>query len=269
MSGHIKLSRRVFNHKFWTKARELSEFEAWLYLIKEARFDETELTKFIDGREITWGRGQLPASIRFLAKEWMWGPQKVRTFLDRLKKDGSIKTDSSQGMNVLTLCKYEEYNSSNYTKNTGINIAFNTPNELINSDLQGRTTRGQHSEQHADNTAITQILKKEKNIKNVKDNGAVAPVIKRTSDFKDSLVPFVSVYGKDMIRAFFDYWSEPNRSKTRMRFELEKTWDTSRRLKNWSNNQKNFSRKEISGQILRPDEVKKEKILKRFSGESR
>ena len=37
-----------------------------------------------------------------------------------------------------------------------------------------------------------------------------------------------------MLRDFFDYWSEMNKSKTKMRFELEKTWEVSRRLKTWS-----------------------------------
>ena len=56
----------------------------------------------------------------------------------------------------------------------------------------------------------------------------------KKEDFYNSLVPFVSVYGKEMVRAFFDYWTEPNKSQTKMRFELEKTWDLSRRLNTWA-----------------------------------
>jgi hypothetical protein len=33
--------------------------------------------------------------------------------------------------------------------------------------------------------------------------------------------------------AFTEYWTEPNKSNTKMRFELEKTWDLSRRIKRW------------------------------------
>jgi len=61
------------------------------------------------------------------------------------------------------------------------------------------------------------------------------------NDFYNSLVPYVSVYGKEMIRAFYDYWTEPNKSKTKMRFQMEKTWDVSRRLARWEkNNNKQF-----------------------------
>jgi hypothetical protein len=38
------------------------------------------------------------------------------------------------------------------------------------------------------------------------------------------------------IDAFIDYWTEPNKSKTKMKFELQNTWDTSRRLSRWINN---------------------------------
>ena len=61
---------------------------------------------------------------------------------------------------------------------------------------------------------------------------------KRNKSFYESLVPYVEVYGKELIRAFFDYWTEPNKSKTKMRFELEKTWDVKRRLNTWASRDK-------------------------------
>jgi len=36
-------------------------------------------------------------------------------------------------------------------------------------------------------------------------------------------------------KEFIDYWTEPNKSGTKMRFELERTWDLSRRLHRWAN----------------------------------
>ncbi len=56
----------------------------------------------------------------------------------------------------------------------------------------------------------------------------------REKSFYNSLVPFTETYGKNMIREFFDYWSEPNRTNTKMLFEFKKTWDLKRRLLNWS-----------------------------------
>lgn len=65
---------------------------------------------------------------------------------------------------------------------------------------------------------------------------------KREKDFENSLVPFVSTrggaYQPAMIRAFFNYWTEKNKSGTKMRFELEKTWETSKRLQTWASREK-------------------------------
>ncbi len=59
---------------------------------------------------------------------------------------------------------------------------------------------------------------------------------KRKNNFMESLRPFVEVYGADMINDFYSYWTEPNKSGTKMRYELEKTWDVKRRLSRWANN---------------------------------
>ena len=69
-----------------------------------------------------------------------------------------------------------------------------------------------------------------------------SPVEKRERTFRDSLAPFVSKYGEEMIRAFCDYWTERNKSGTKMRFEMEKTWDTARRLVRWDMNNNKFKR---------------------------
>ena len=39
-----------------------------------------------------------------------------------------------------------------------------------------------------------------------------------------------------MINEFYSYWTEPNKSNTKFKQEMEKTWDTGRRLKKWSGN---------------------------------
>ena len=77
-----------------------------------------------------------------------------------------------------------------------------------------------------------------------KDAASAAALLEsRKEDFYNTLIPFVSKYGKEMVRAFFDYWSEFNRSQTKMRYELEKTWQTSRRLATWAARDKNFKPK--------------------------
>ena len=60
----------------------------------------------------------------------------------------------------------------------------------------------------------------------------------REHEFGASLVPYVEKYSKETIRAFFNYWTEKNKSGTKMRFELEKTWETAKRLQTWASREK-------------------------------
>jgi hypothetical protein len=71
-----------------------------------------------------------------------------------------------------------------------------------------------------------------------KKDAAKAATLKRKEEFGWSLVPFVELYGKEMIRNFFDYWSEMNIPKTKMRYEQQSTWEVERRLTTWSNREK-------------------------------
>lgn len=110
--GFLKLSRKFFSNELWKEARKFSECEAWLDLLQSARFEATDkaYSEFIGGREISYTRGQYPASISFLVNRWRWSDKKVRLFLDKLKRKEMITTDRNQGMNVITICKYDEYN---------------------------------------------------------------------------------------------------------------------------------------------------------------
>ena len=67
---------------------------------------------------------------------------------------------------------------------------------------------------------------------------------RRRQKFYNSLVPYVQQYGKQMIREFYDYWSEQNKSRTKMRFEMERTWDTAKRLVRWDMNNKDFKKRD-------------------------
>ena len=63
--------------------------------------------------------------------------------------------------------------------------------------------------------------------------------------FKKQVFEFTNQFDESLLNDFFDYWSEPNKSNTKMRYEQEKTWDISRRIKRWANN--DFGKKSSNG----------------------
>lgn len=58
--------------------------------------------------------------------------------------------------------------------------------------------------------------------------------------FMNRLTPFIDTYGKEMLREFFNYWTEKNEGGKKMRFEMQKVFDVSKRLITWKNRNKTF-----------------------------
>lgn len=75
-----------------------------------------------------------------------------------------------------------------------------------------------------------------------KKDAALAATLSRKDAFGQSLIPFMEKYGKDMIRAFFNYWSEMNKSCTKMRFEQQPTWEVAKRLATWASKDNQYYR---------------------------
>ena len=91
----------------------------------------------------------------------------------------------------------------------------------------------------------------------------------RRDDFVFEVLTFE--YDESILNGFIDYWTEPNKSNTKMKFELNKTWKTSLRLKTWSDNQKKWDRPKSNTkgmskihQHLQKNINVKEKLLKQF-----
>lgn len=64
----------------------------------------------------------------------------------------------------------------------------------------------------------------------------------RKLKFANTLKPFIDNYGKELIREFYNYWTEPNKSNTKYKQELQKTWSLERRLETWAKNDTNFNK---------------------------
>ena len=63
----------------------------------------------------------------------------------------------------------------------------------------------------------------------------------RKLKFANTLKPFINNYSKELIREFYNYWTEPNKSNTKFKQELEPTWSLERRLETWAKNETNFN----------------------------
>jgi hypothetical protein len=78
----------------------------------------------------------------------------------------------------------------------------------------------------------TKGIREDKIIIDNKDNS----IIDRKLKFSTTLIPFLETYDRDLIRAFYDYWTEHGENDKKMRFEKEKSFGLGRRLATWNKN---------------------------------
>jgi hypothetical protein len=80
---------------------------------------------------------------------------------------------------------------------------------------------------------------------NVNDNVNVNVnnIEERKLKFATTLQPYLLTYGKSFLNDFYKYWTEPNKSNSKFKMELEKTWSLERRFETWAKNEKNFNKK--------------------------
>lgn len=65
---------------------------------------------------------------------------------------------------------------------------------------------------------------------------------KDKNDFGKKLVPFMNEYGKEMIRAFFDYWTEASQTG-KMRFQDQRFFEVGKRLATWKRKDEQYKEK--------------------------
>jgi len=101
--------------------------------------------------------------------------------------------------------------------------------------------------------SVKQVVKKTQTINKNKEIRITNNTISnRRNDFVFEVLTFD--YEESILNGFIDYWTEPNKSNTKMKYELNKTWKTALRLKTWAANQKKWDKpKSKSGGMSKLD----------------
>ncbi len=202
--GWVRLYRKFLDWEWF----ELSDMvKIFTYFLLKANYEDKKW-KGIDVK-----RGQLITGRKQLSIDLKMSERKVRTCIERLKLTSEITIKSTNKYSIITINNYNSYN--------------------IKDDEERPTKRPTKDQQKTNKRP--QLKKKKKNIKN--NNKQI--IFKKEQEFKKGLEEFSGKYSEKMLDEFSKYWTEPNKSKTKLRWELQPTWDTSRRLANWA--KRNFT----------------------------
>ena len=236
MEGWIKIHRKILD---WEWFDDDKTFKLFIYFLFTANYEDKKW------HGITIPRGSIVTSLNHLSEKMHVSVRSIRTSINRLKSTHEVTCKTTNKFTIVTVCKYDNYQTMEDDKRQAERQA-----ERQTNDKQTTNKRQQLKN-------IKNIYKETTTNVVVKKDASKDATLSRKDSFYNSLIPFVDKYSKDTIRKFFDYWSELNKSETKMRFELEKTWELSKRLSMWVNREKIPNKKTNIGIILNDNSIEK------------
>lgn len=123
-------------------------------------------------------------------------------------------------------------------------------NQLLN-DAQASQSIPEPLHSNAENANKSKVkeIKEKESMAGEPPNQPISAFDKRVRLFGETLKDYVPKYGRDMVKEFYNYWKEANKSRTKMRWEQERTWELDLRLTKWASN--DFSKNKTEEKNIR------------------
>lgn len=202
MIGYVMLHRQILEWE-WYQCPNASR--VFFHLILTANYTDKKW------QGVVIKRGQLITSNFNLASQLGLKVQPVRTALKKLKSSGNIDVKTTNRYSLVTIIKYDHWQSSSLFSNKQTNIPAT-------------------NKKHSTNNPLT-TTKKVKNINKEK-------IEFRMENFKKQVFEHTQ-YSNKILLLFFNYWTElDSKSRSIMRFENNKYFEIEKRLENWVMNER-------------------------------
>ena len=216
--GWVKIYRSILNDKIWV-SQKFTRGQAWLDLLLLAKWKSGFF--WVRDVKVDYKRGQITEGVINLSLRWKWSRGKTQNFLNVLEIAQQIEQQKSSVITLITITNYEQYQQ---------NEQHAGQQDDNRQDIRQDNRQDTHKKD-----------KKEKNDK--KSTRSLKSLEERMTELELAIMEYKGEYPVEMLQAFWEYWSEPNQSRTKMRKELQKTWDTKRRLKTWADRESKFEGK--------------------------
>lgn len=121
--GYILLNRKLVagDDEWWEGNEPFDKRSAWIDLLFFAQWKAGH--RVIDGVRVALARGELVASLRFLAARWRWTVKSVRGWLEQAERLGRIRAqrrahDGAHAPTIYLVVNYSRYNTVSPKKGT-------------------------------------------------------------------------------------------------------------------------------------------------------
>jgi hypothetical protein len=110
--GWIKIDRGITNHWIW---QDPERFKWWIDLLLMAAWEDKEVIH--DSHKFILQRGQIIASVAYLATRWKKNHQTIRKYLDLLQNEEMLTRKTLYRQTpIITICSYDKYQLQDHTE---------------------------------------------------------------------------------------------------------------------------------------------------------
>lgn len=139
--GFVAIFRKIQDHWLWNE-KPYHRAMAWIDILLSAQFHDSKVV--VGGQVINVPRGTWFVSIKTLETRWGWSRNKVRTFIRTLERDGMVHAEGTARGMLLTVVKYEDYQSAGTAKGTAKGTTEGTAEGIAGGTAEG-TSEGTHT----------------------------------------------------------------------------------------------------------------------------
>jgi len=234
--GFIKIYRSLST---WAWADDPYTLAFWIHLLLEANWEDREWHGMVVKR------GSLVASISSLAKKSGLSIQQARTAIKRLEANKQITREPTNQYTLITICKYDDYQSRGKSINTRDNTQ--STNEQQTSNKRA-TTPKEYKE--VKNINITNTNNAHTYTRDWRFVSSVQRDIlgfdkDKIAEYKrgvfreqvELLAPQVKMTPKQ-VDAFVRFWTEHSPGNENLRADLQPTFDIRDRMLTWKEREK-------------------------------
>ena len=130
--GWVSIHRKILKNPILKMNRSYSRFEAWIYLLLRATYNNQKVVLGSDIYELK--SGEILTSQKKLCKQFKWGNSRLRTFLKLLQKDGMINVKTNSKLTHLTILNYNKLQRNQIATKSLTNHNQIHSNKDINKD---------------------------------------------------------------------------------------------------------------------------------------
>lgn len=217
-TGYVKIFRSMIRKGYYKKSEYI---HLWLHLLLKANHKPNEW--FYKNKPYKVGKGEFITSRKTLSKETGINESKIERILKCFENEQQIEQQNMYTSRLIKITYWDEYQKNEQVFEQPVNSQRTASEQPVNTN-------------NNDNN-----VKNEKNKKDIVASATKNTIEAQMKELEFELDLYKGIFPEQMLKDFYDYWSEPNQSKTKIRKNTEKTWDTKKRLNRWSRNNNKFN----------------------------